>query len=489
MERPDLPEAIRASLPAAFLAYVGWLEAQVLAQQAQLAAQAAELVRLREALTAAEAKAQPHSGTSSRPPSSDPPDAPKRPATEPSGRKRGGQAGHAGHQRALVPIDQVTEVQVHRPTTCPGCQTPLPPDLPPLEEPIRQQVWDIPEVVQAEVVEHQYVTVQCPQCQQPVAAARPPETPESQFGVRTHALVGLLHGRYRLSMRETVALLFTLWALPLSVGSIPRLCGRLSAALATPYVEAQAGVQASEAVHLDETGWRCAGRRAWLWIAVGTVATIFLIASSRAGAIVTRLLGDTFTGIVHSDRFRAYRVVPVARRQLCWAHLDRNFAAVAAWGGATGLWGVNAQELVDQLFHAWHRFERREVARPGLARELAPVQAAFRGLLARGVRCGTGPIPGLAADLQDLWPALWTFVAVPGVEPTNNTAERGLRPAVLRRKGSFGTQSEQGSRFVERLMTVSATCQQHQRPLWPFLVEALTAHQLGLPAPRLLPTP
>jgi transposase len=454
-----------------------------------LAALEAENARLREQLAAATAKSQPHSGTSSRPPSSDPPHAPTRPRRDPTGRARGGQPGHVAHQRALLPTDQVDAVVVHRPEACPRCQTPLPPALPPVGEPSRQQVWDIPEVVKAEVVEHQYVTVVCPACQQPVAAERPPETPESQFGVRTHALVGLLHGRYRLSMRETVALLVTLWALPLSVGSIPRLCRRVSAALAPPYTEAQAAVQASGAVHVDETGWRCAGRRAWLWLAASPVATCFLIVGSRAGAVVTQLLGEHFTGIVHSDRFRAYRTVPVARRQLCWAHLDRNFAAVATWGGATGLWGCNAQELVDQLFHVWHRFARGEITRDGLVREVAPIQTAFRAMLTRGLRCGTGPIPGLAADLDDLWPALWTFVTVPGVEPTNNAAERALRPAVLRRKGSFGTQSDHGSCFVERLMTVSATCHQHQRPLFAFLVDALTAHHAGLPAPLLLPTP
>jgi len=482
MDRPEVPEAIRASLPPALVAYVEWLEAQV-------AGYAAEVSRLRAALAAAEAKAQQHSGTSSRPPSSDPPAAPKRPATRPTGRQRGGQPGHPGHQRGLVPLDQVTAVEVHRPTACPECGGALAAEWSPVGEPVRHQIWDIPAVVPAEVIEHQYVTVVCPQCQQSVAAERPVESPESQFGVRTHALVALLHGRYRLSMRETVALLGPLWALPLSVGSIPRLCARMSTALAAPYAEAQAAVQASDAVHLDETGWRCAGQRAWLWIALSTAATCFLVAGSRAGAIVTRLLGETFTGIVHSDRFRAYRIVPMARRQLCWAHLDRNFAAVATWPGAIGLWGQNAQELIDHLFHAWHRCERGEVTRDGLIQELAPIQAALRGLLARGVQSGRAPASGLAAELLEFWPALWTFVTVPGVGPTNNAAERGLRPAVLRRKGSFGTQSDQGSRFVERLMTVSATCQQHDRPLFPFLLAALSAQQSGLPAPRLLPSP
>jgi len=270
---------------------------------------------------------------------------------------------------------------------------------------------------------------------------------------------------------------------------VPRLCQRVSEALAAPYADAQAAVQASAAVHVDETGWRCAGRRAWLWIAVGAVATSFLVAASRAGTVVTQLLGTAFGGIVHSDRFSAYRVIPVERRQLCWAHLDRNFAAVAGWGGAIGLWGLNAQELVDQLFRVWHRCQGDDLDRAGLQHDLAPIQRAVQALLARGVACGTGPIPGLAAELQACWPALWTFVTVPGVEPTNNAAERGLRPAVLRRKGSFGTQSDAGSRFVERLLTVSATCQQQQRPLFPFLVDALTAQQRGHPAPLLLPTP
>jgi transposase len=496
MELPPLAEPVRCGLPPEAQAYLSALAAavaalreQVTQLQAQVVAQTTELAQLRAELMRAQARARQHSGTSSRPPSSDPPEAPKRPGRPPAGRRRGGQPGHRGHQRALLPIEAVDQAVVHRPEACPACETTLSEGLPTVGERARQQVWDIPPVVAPEVVEHRYVTVVCPTCQARVAAARPPEVPEGQFGLRTQALVGLLHGRYRLSMRETVALLVTLWRLPLSVGSVPRLCARVSEALAAPYAEAQAAVQASRAVHVDETGWRCAGRRAWLWIAASAVATLFLVATSRAGTVVTRLLGAAFGGIVHSDRFTAYRVIPVEQRQVCWAHLDRNFAAVAGWGGAIGLWGLNAQELVDQLFAVWHRYQRGELDRPAMARALRPVRRAVEALLARGVACGAGPVPGLAAELQALWPALWTFVAVPGVEPTNNAAERGLRPAVLRRKGSFGTQSDAGSRFVERLMTVSATCQQHQRPLFPFLVDALAAHQRGHPAPQLLPTP
>src|SRR5947209_5430720 len=175
MDRPDLPAAIRASLPPAFVAYVEWLEEQV-------AAQAAEVARLREALAAAEAKAQQHSGNSSRPPSSDPPDAPKRPATKPTGRPRGGQPGHVGHQRALVPLEQVTAVQVHRPTACAACGGALAEELPTVGEPAREQIWDIPAIVAAEVIEHRYPTVVCPHCQAAVTASRPPEVPEGAFG-------------------------------------------------------------------------------------------------------------------------------------------------------------------------------------------------------------------------------------------------------------------------------------------------------------------
>jgi transposase len=119
-------------------------------------------------------------------------------------------------------------------------------------------------------------------------------------------LVSLLHGRYRLSERETVALLADLTGLPLSLGSVPALCETVSTALAPVYAEVQAAVAAQDIANVDETSWKEAGQRCWLWVAVTTVCTRFRLAQQRSAAALQRLLGDDFGGIVDSDRYCAY---------------------------------------------------------------------------------------------------------------------------------------------------------------------------------------
>lgn len=474
MDKVELAEGVRATLVPEAAVYVAFLEAQV----ARLEVRLAEL----------EARVRQYSGNSSRPPSSDPPEAPPRPAAPPSGRRRGGQPGHRGHQRPLVLLDEVTRLEVHRPATCPHCTQPVSAEAEAVGEPIRQQVWEVPPLA-PEVIEHQYQAVRCGHCQRVVSAPSAPLAADGGLGARALALIALLHGRHRLSMRETVALLAAVFGLPLSVGSVPRACAEVSAALAVPHAEATATVVTSAQVNVDETSWGQRGQRGWLWVAVGTLATVFLVATSRGGLVLTTLLGEAFPGIVGSDRAKAYRVVPVERRQVCWAHLKRNFVALAEWGGPIGAWGQQAVPLTDALFAAWHRFQAGALDRPGLLLTLAPLQAQFQALLATGVGGPSAKVRGVCREVQGLWPALWTFLTVPGVEPTNNAAERALRPAVLWRKGCFGVQSEHGARFVERILTVAASCQQQHRPVFPFLVEAVTAYQAGRPAPSLLATP
>jgi transposase len=187
---------------------------------------------------------------------------------------------------------------------------------------------------------------------------------------------------------------------------------------------------------------------------------------------------------VGSDRYSAYAQVPLERRQLCWAHLKRNLAAFAAYGGAVGPWGTEAEGLVGELFATWHCYRRGDGDRAGLAAAMAPHQAAVRTLLERG--CALAAPRALCQELLACWPALWTFVRVPGVEPTNNAAEQALRPAVLWRKGCFGAVSDGGNIFVARMLTVATTCRQQQRDLLPFLTAAVTAHRTGLPAPTLI---
>lgn len=479
MKRLLLPEPLRAALPREVQAYIASLEAEVCALRQQVGTLETRVAEL-------EARLRQYSGNSSRPPSQDPPSAPPRPPKAPSGRRPGGQPGHPGHQRPLLPSDQVQAVIVHRPEACPHCGAAVPPETPAEGEVYRHQVWELPPV-QPTVTEHQYPRVRCPACQGMVGPEPPAATERSVVGTRVTALVSLLHGRFRLSVRETATVLEDVCGVPLSVGSVPAACAETAAALAEPYAAVETAVRTGDRVNVDETGWKQAGKRRWLWVAVGVVGTLFVVAHHRSRATLMALLGEGFGGIVGSDRYSAYSYLPLAQRQVCWAHLKRNFAAFAAWGGAVGPWGTETGALVERIFATWHQFRAGDLTRPSLQVAMQPLQAELRALLERG--SDLSPPRALCQDLLALWPALWTFLTVEGVEPTNNTAEQGLRPAVLWRKGCFGAYSDAGNVFVERILTVAATCRQQQRHLLTFLTDAVQAHRAGRPPPSLLPTP
>jgi transposase len=337
------------------------------------------------------------------------------------------------------------------------------------------------------VTEYQMAVRRCPACGKRTRADLPPGVPRRPFGARLTAVIALLSGRYRLSRREVRQLLQDLWAVRLSLGAVVRQEQAQSAALAPIVEEAQRLVQQAQAINMDETGWRQERERAWLWTVVTAELTVFCIDRSRGGAAVEALLGSAFTGVVGSDRWSAYKRFPAEQRAICWAHLKRDFQALVDRGGDAapiGRWGLAE---IARLCALWHRFRGGEFDRPELLHRLVPLQARMGRLLRRGQDNPDWKAAGLCRQLQKWWPALWTFARVEGVEPTNNVSERALRPGVLWRKGSFGSDSEAGSLFAGRLLTVVATCRQQGRPLLGFLVAAGEAALRGTIAPSLLP--
>ncbi len=443
---------------------------------------------LQARVTDLEAQLTQHSGNSSRPPSHDPPSAPPRPPRAKTGRKRGAQPGHPGQHRELLPPEQIDELVVHRPTACPHCQTALPPTLPATGPVLRQQVWDVPPL-QPHVTEHQFPTVTCPHCQAAVRAPRPSDVPPGAFGPQIVTLVALLHGRYRLSDREIVALLEDLFGLPVSLGSVPALCQTVSAALASVYGQVQTTLATQLVANVDETSWKEAGARRWLWVAVTAGCTLFRVAHHRSAAALQALVGADFAGIIGSDRYCAYNSLAVERRQLCWAHLKRNWQGFYERDGPVGEWGETALALIDRLFAVWYRFRAGALERSGLQQQMAPIHSDLRTLVEQGRDLPWEKARAFCRDLLLWWPALWTFVDVAGVEPTNNAAERALRPAVLWRKGCFGAQSTHGNTFVARILTVTATCRQQEHHILTFVADAVRAHWARLPAPTLVTTP
>jgi transposase len=448
-----------------------------------------ENAALRERVTDLEARLAQNSTNSSRPPSSDPPDTPVPPPRPPSGRRRGAQPGHPPAQRQMLPPEAVARVVRHWPARCQHCQAPLNDGArEAVGEPARHQVTDLPPV-RAEVTEHQLYRVRCPSCGGETRASLPPEVPAGAFGPRLQAAVALLSGRYRLSRREVAAVCGDLLGADLAVGSVDTLCRATAAALAEPVAELAAALRAARVAHADETSWAQAGQRRWLWVVTTTLITVFTIAASRSRGVIHGLLGEDFGGRLVSDRYAAYNWLPLEQRQVCWAHLRRDFLAVLNYGPSAAEFGLALLDLTDRIFDVWHQTRADPAERPGLSETLAPLQTEMRALLEAGQHQRAAKAAGLSRSLLQLWPALWTFVRVPGVEPTNNAAERALRPAVLWRKGSFGTQSDAGNQFVVRLLSVAATCRQQRRPLLDYLTAACTAAHLGQPSPSLLPSP
>jgi transposase len=406
------------------------------------------------------------SRNSSAPPSSDPPSAPAR-SKDRSGRKRSGQDGHEGHGRPLLPAWAVDEVIEHWPERCSCGHLFGEDERVAVGEPARHQIEELPPI-NVRVSEHRCQRVRCPECGSRTRAALPDAVAQSSFGPRLQAAVASLSVRNRVSRCDAVELIT-----------------RTAEALSEPHEDLLATLRRSEALNMDETGWRTAGERRALWGMFDSRHAYFAVQADRHEDHAKELLGDT-QAIVTSDRWWAYAHLPLRRRQLCWAHLKRDFAAHAEGLAAERQFGEHGLALCERVFWAWevfgHTGDRRELKRAirSLQREYKPIIRSFAAKRARNKHCR-----GMARNLLKAWPALWTFAAHPGVQPTNNHAERSLRSAVIYRKLSLGSQSEGGERRIERLLSAHTTCRLQGRSLFVYLTDALAAHARGDPVPLL----
>jgi transposase len=472
---PSVPPDLWERTPPAIRAYIETLEGQV-----QTLTSMAHT--LQEQVRTLEERLNQTSRNSSRPPSSALPQ-PQRPRRPLGKRRRGGQPGHPGHTRTLVPVEEVDEVVVLKPKQCSSCQVPLSGDD---ASPFRHQVIEIPPIKPV-ITEYQWHQLPCPECGKTTRVPWPDGVPSGTYGPRIHATVALCTGAYRLSKRTTGQVMDDLFGVPMSVGTISQSEKATTEVVAEPVEEARAYVQEQVVAHLDETSWRQGGKRAWLWVVVTSLVTVFLVRLSRGGQVARELLGEQFSGILGTDRYSAYNWYPVRWRQVCWSHLLRDFEAMRGRGGRSEEIGDALLAQAHQMFTWWHRVREGTLNRSTFRSYMTPLRREVERLLEAGSRCGVPKTDGTCRDILQRREALWTFVQVDGVEPTNNAAERSLRPGVLWRKGSFGTQSEDGSRFVENMMTVVATLKQQKRNVLAYLTAAHEAVLRGEAAPSLLP--
>ncbi len=438
---------------------------------------------LQQRVAELEERLNQNSGNSSKPPSSDPPNAPARAKRTPSGRKAGGQPGHPGHPRAFKPIEQVNHIVDVRPTSCGTCGALLLGDDPQAQ---RHQVTELPRS-EPMVTEYRCHRLSCLACGAQTQAAWPREMPTGSFGPRLQATAGYLTGRMGISQRDVEEMMETIFHTELSLGSVPNLEVAVSTALAEPVAEATDYIQQQPTTNVDETGWHEQTKRAWLWVGATPLVTVFLLVATRGAKGVKQLLGETFQGIVGSDRWSAYNWLDPQRRQLCWAHLKRDFQKLAERGGESARIGQALLAQVEQLFHQWHRVRDGTLSRADFQAEVKPIRACVVERLCEGMTLSHQQTRRTCENILKLEAALWTFVCVEGVEPTNNAAERPLRRAVLWRRRSFGTQSEAGSQFVARILTPVTTLRQQKRDVLDYLTDTCAALIRGDKPPSLLP--
>jgi transposase len=425
-----------------------------------------------------------NSQNSSKPPSSDPAAVKRKPAVKKGQRKQGGQPGHRGKGRKLKPPEQVSHFVVSRPTACDGCGALLLGEDP---QPSRHQVTELPRI-EPEVIEYQVHCLRCLACGQETRGAWPAEMPAGSFGARLQATTGYLSGRFGVSRRDTQEMLATLFQVEMGLGSVPAQEQRLSNALAEPVREAEDFVHQQPVVNVDETSWQEKNQTCWLWVGSTPTVTVFQLHHTRGNEGVKHLLGADYAGIVGSDRWSAYNWLDGQQRQLCWSHLRRDFQALVDRGGESACIGRPLLRQGEKMFSLWHDVRDGRLSWLAFQEAMQPIRREVEALLEIGhLAVKHSKTKATCRNILKYKEALWTFVDQESVEPTNNAAERALRRPVIWRRRSFGSQSEAGSRFVERIQTAVTSLRQQQRDVLDFLTQACQAGISGTDPPSLLP--
>jgi transposase len=350
--------------------------------------------------------------------------------------------------------------------------------------PLRHQVWEVPEI-RPHVTEYQRHRLTCGGCGEQTCASLPVGVPASQAGPNLVALTATLMGCFRQSKRRVALFLEVVLQQPCSPGWVVKLQNQATAALQPAYQELQDALPQQTVLGGDESPTKQGSVKAWLWAFVASNFTLFAIRPTRKADVLTELIGTPFDGVMICDRAKMYW--QCGQLQWCWAHLKRDFQAwIDQPDRVVKRLGHDLMRATRELFEVWWRYRDRTLTRRAFREAMAAVQATVENLLLRGRFSGKPVVAGSCRELWEHRAWLWTFVTTRGVEPTNNASERALRPAVIWRKLSFGTQSESGSRFVETLLSVVETCRQRNRNVLAFIRESIQAHFAQQTPPVLL---
>jgi transposase len=442
------------------------------------------------------AEARGHRATasnSSLPPSANPIGAKPPVVKRPTGRRPGGQVGHKGTSRTLLPVEQVDRIVAHRPVVCAGCRRAIAPDAAGAVVG-RHQVAELPPRA-VEVTEHRALACRCGRCGRVSRGLIPDHVRASVTGPRLSAAIGLLGASMKGSRRAIATILREVLGCPIALGSVSAREKELCRALAGPHRALVAAAARAKVKYVDETGWKLRGKNRWLFVSADREQVVFHVDKARTRPAFAALYGNDVgrggrpRGVFCTDRAGIYDVLSIKSRQLCWAHLGRDFVAAVERGGAGAAAATEMLGVYHDLFEHWHRFTGEEIGRSELRAAVEPLRARMHEALTAGAACGQKKTAGLCRALLKREAGLWRFAATPGLGPTNNLAERMLRPAVIWRKKSFGSASLTGCQYVERMLSVTETLRLRGHPTLAYLADAVAAHRRGEPTPAIAPKP
>ena len=422
-----------------------------------------------------------NSRTSSKPPSSD--------ITQPKhkrkkkGRKIGGQKGHQGVKHELLSAESVDVVSEHEVSTCPRCQVEL---LPEREDNV--EIRQKHELVLRPVIVTEYRSYghRCPCCDQVHYGKLPDEAQTgSKYGIRFQAMVGFMNGAMGASCSEVSEFCRDVLDTPISTGTVCNIRGRIAEALDVPYEEVGAAVKEQAVLHIDESGWRENGKRFWIWVFCTSQLAFFALRSTRSSAVLYEILGQAFPGVIISDFFSAYVKYAPRKRQLCLAHLIRDILFLTTLTNIqASAFGHNMLGCFRRIFDLWH--DRTKIGPEAFRKEIAKVSKQLQRIIHETILDERHAV-NLQKRLTRKWDSIFLFLEHPDLlEPTNNHAERTLRHAVMLRKKTQGSRGLVGREFFERFLTVHKTSRLQKRPLFKFLVDALSARYFNTQVPTLL---
>jgi transposase len=456
------------------LAIIGEQQKTIEAQQKIIETQNQEIEALKEKLNT-------NSDNSSKPPSANPFKSNKN-NKQKGKRTRGGQPGHPGVTRNLLPESEVDHIEKYQPPSLCECGG----EVKSTDEYSRHQVHDIPPITTV-VTEHQLFFGCCEDCGKTHQAELPPHVPTGMLGPYLLALIATLTSDYKMSKRDVSRFLMDFYSFSICIATVKRAEETVSAALEKPVNEAKDYVKEQEIVNADETSHAECGKRMWTWVAIAGTVAIFLITATRSKKAAKELLGAAFKGILGSDRYPAYLWIAAHCRQVCWAHLKRDFKKISERPGKSKWIGLRLLVYTKRMFNYWHQVRDGTITREQFKKLMAPIRHNVELLLIAGTTVDHLKTQGTCFEILKIKAALWTFIDKIGVEPTNNIAEQVLRKIVLWRKVCFGTWSANGTLYLERVMTVVSTCRLQNRSVYGFLREAIQAHLEKRKSPSLLP--